>query len=60
MNSEGKNILDKKRHFLINHGIGLIFIVFIAVLLSLYLLKINEKSILEMVIDYYFNKKQLK
>ena len=46
--------LDAKRFFLVKYGIVLLLIVGLLTLLGLALLSVDDTSILEMVIDYYF------
>lgn len=53
-----KEIINRKDYFLVNYGIYIIIIISFITLFSLYLLKINDKSILLLVIEYYSNKNQ--
>ena len=46
-------IMNRKNYFLVRHGVVLIIIVFILTAIAMDLLKIDEKSILKMVIEYY-------
>lgn len=54
---EDGNIVNKKNYFLVNHGIKIIMFTAFITLFSLYMLKLNGKSILELVFQYYLNKK---
>lgn len=49
--------INAKRFFLVNYGIVIMLMVALFILLALYFLQIEDKSILEMVIDYYFKNK---
>tara|TARA_R110000868_G_C10537338_1_gene734577 strand:+ start:402 stop:587 length:186 start_codon:yes stop_codon:yes gene_type:complete len=51
------DIIDKKNYFLVNHGAIIIILVLMITLMSLFFLKIDEKSILEMIIDFYIKDK---
>ena len=54
MKEQVNKIIDRRKYFLINHGAIIICIISIATFFLLYLLKIDDKSVIEMVVDYYF------
>ena len=49
-------MINKKDYFLVNNGTFIIVTAFLTVTLMLFLLKINDQSIIELAIEYYFNK----
>lgn len=53
MNTKEKSPFNKKNYFLVNYGLYIIIIISLSTLLLLFLLKIEDKSILEMAINYY-------
>jgi|GEM_PF-1223147 len=50
--------LDKSRFLFVKYGLIVTFLVLIAILFALSMLKIGEESILSMVIDYYFSERK--
>jgi hypothetical protein len=54
MKNQVDKIIDRKKYVLINHGAIIIFLISVVTFFLLYLLKIDDKSVIEMVLDYYF------
>ncbi|MGC4128423.1 MAG: hypothetical protein QM564_02450 [Bergeyella sp.] len=53
-------MINKKDYFLVSNGILIIVITFLIVTLLLFLLKANDKSIIELTVEYYFKKNSSK
>jgi len=47
--------LDKNRFFVVKYGIAIVITIFMLIILSLVLLKIENESILKLVVKYFFH-----
>jgi len=47
--------LDKNRFFVVKYGIAIVITIFMIIILSLVLLKIENESILKLVVKYFFH-----
>lgn len=56
-NKELNDELDKKKFFFVKYSMGINFLIFTMVVLMLYLVRIDNYSILELIINYYLNEK---
>ena len=55
MEKDFEDIISRKNYFLVRYGMLIIIIVLVLTIITMEVLKINEKSILKMVIEYYFH-----
>lgn len=53
---QDEQIIDKKKYILVNRGIIIMLFIAAMTVFLLNTLQINEKSILEMILEYYLNK----
>jgi uncharacterized membrane protein YukC len=53
MKKKEEHIIDKRNYFIVNYGIGIIVLTSLATLFLLYVLKLNDRPLLYMVLDFY-------